>query len=107
MRTDPGYARQQVFQRDQGICAKCRKDVFADEFHGNGSVRKRRARGSGDLWQADHIKPVVEGGGECGLDNLRTLCTACHKAETKGLAGRSKARRAALRTLPLLDYIAI
>jgi 5-methylcytosine-specific restriction protein A len=40
------------------------------------------------LWEADHILPVVEGGGGCGLDNLRTLCRACHHRETKALAGR-------------------
>jgi 5-methylcytosine-specific restriction protein A len=40
------------------------------------------------LWEADHIVPVVEGGGGCGLENLRTLCRACHHKETKALAGR-------------------
>lgn len=30
-------------------------------------------------WEADHIVPVKEGGGACGLDNLRTLCVPCHK----------------------------
>jgi len=45
------------------------------------------------LWQADHIVPVVEGGGGCGLDNLRTLCTRCHKTATAGLAKR-RSRRA-------------
>lgn len=39
-------------------------------------------------WQADHITPVVEGGGLCGLDGYRTLCMACHKVETKALAAR-------------------
>ncbi len=42
----------------------------------------------GELWQVDHILPVVEGGGGCGLSNLRTLCTGCHKKETKALAAR-------------------
>ena len=37
----------------------------------------------GGLWDADHIIPVVKGGGQCGLDNLRTLCIKCHKNETK------------------------
>ena len=32
----------------------------------------------GDFWQADHILPVSEGGGGCGLENLRTLCVPCH-----------------------------
>lgn len=41
---------------------------------------------AGDFWQADHINPVCEGGGECDLDNYRTLCTICHEKETKKLA---------------------
>jgi 5-methylcytosine-specific restriction endonuclease McrA len=45
------------------------------------------------LWQADHIVPVSEGGGECGLDNIRTLCWKCHRAETAKLAERARLRR--------------
>lgn len=40
------------------------------------------------LWDADHIIPVAEGGGGCGLDNYRTLCRRCHKNETAALAAR-------------------
>ena len=40
------------------------------------------------LWEMDHILPVSEGGGACGLDNLRTLCWACHAKETAKLAAR-------------------
>lgn len=40
------------------------------------------------LWEADHIVPVIEGGGECGLAGLRTLCTACHLRETRALRRR-------------------
>lgn len=36
-------------------------------------------------WEADHIVPVVKGGGTCGLNNLRTLCRDCHVAETAKL----------------------
>lgn len=39
-------------------------------------------------WQADHTVPVVEGGGLCGLEGLRSLCVPCHKQMTKELAGR-------------------
>lgn len=49
----------------------------------------------GHLWEADHIVPVVEGGGECGLENYRTLCLACHRTATKELAGRRAASRRA------------
>jgi 5-methylcytosine-specific restriction endonuclease McrA len=38
-------------------------------------------------WEADHIVPVVEGGGN-ELANLRTLCTPCHRDATRTLAGR-------------------
>ncbi len=40
------------------------------------------------LWDVDHIIPVSEGGGGCGLANLRTLCWRCHQNETTALAGR-------------------
>jgi 5-methylcytosine-specific restriction enzyme A len=45
------------------------------------------------IWDADHITPVVEGGGECGLEGYRTLCCKCHKEETKELAGRRAKKR--------------
>mmetsp|Transcript_28592 Transcript_28592/g.42267 ORF Transcript_28592/g.42267 Transcript_28592/m.42267 type:complete len:137 (-) Transcript_28592:1140-1550(-) len=43
-----------------------------------------------DFWQADHILAVAEGGGDAGLDNLRTLCSPCHQVETERLRGRLK-----------------
>ena len=47
----------------------------------------------GHTWEADHIIPVIEGGGECGLENYRTLCLPCHKKETAALAKRRAQRR--------------
>jgi len=89
IRTSPSHARFRVWQRDKGVCASCGVDTVAQAApHGNGSPRKNCARNTGDLWQMDHVVPVIEGGGECGLDNLRTLCIACHKAETAALAKR-------------------
>lgn len=39
------------------------------------------------LWEANHIVPVVHGGGgSCGMENLETLCRACHHRETAHLA---------------------
>ncbi|MEW5314172.1 MAG: hypothetical protein WDW38_005687 [Sanguina aurantia] len=37
----------------------------------------------GSVWQADHIVAVYQGGGMCDLDNMRTLCTACHAEVTR------------------------
>ena len=88
IRTDPGYLRCEVYTRDRGICVKC--GVNSVEH----STTPWRA---GHLWQADHIIPVVEGGGECDLTNIQTLCTACHKGATaelrKRLALRAKNKK--------------
>lgn len=93
IKTSGVAVRIALLKRDNGICAGCGKDVF------EGSSMPRKARGSGHLWQADHIIPVVEGGGACGLNNYRTLCTACHKSETAALRARM-AGRTAPRALP-------
>ena len=45
------------------------------------------------LWQADHVVSVAEGGGACGLENLRTLCAWCHPRETGALRRRLNAAR--------------
>ena len=55
-------------------------------------------------WDCDHIIPVVEGGGQCGLDNYRTLCHPCHKAETAALARRRAEARQEAAQLPLFDF---
>jgi 5-methylcytosine-specific restriction protein A len=98
LRTDPGYLREQVFERDRGICALCRIDTraaYIDLKRSRGTHRlrilahwnlKRISRKT--LWDADHIVPVVEGGGECDLANLRTLCLICHRRETLALRAR-------------------
>ena len=36
----------------------------------------------------------MRGGGQCGLNNYRTLCVPCHKATTKKLAGERAVERA-------------
>ncbi len=45
------------------------------------------------LWEAHHVVPVVEGGGECGLDGLVTLCVRCHREETAAMAARRAEER--------------
>lgn len=44
-------------------------------------------------WEADHIVPVAEGGGQCGPENYRTLCCRCHAEETQNLRARLAAKR--------------
>lgn len=49
------------------------------------------------LWEADHINPVENGGGACGMDNMQTLCIPCHYRKNARQAGeRAAARRASL-----------
>ena len=98
LRSDPGYLREKVLERDRGICAVCGLDCLAEW------LRLKRLRGAArhkaflewglshrfrrSLWDADHVLPVVEGGGECDLSNLRTLCLKCHRVETAELRRR-------------------
>jgi len=60
-------------------------------------LTSRRGRPmAGSLWQMDHIMAVSQGGGRCGLDNLRTLCSPCHAKVTKTQSvDRNRKRRAA------------
>jgi 5-methylcytosine-specific restriction endonuclease McrA len=97
-----------VLKRDRGVCKSCRIDTLVA-----GGILKR-SRGptrqrllnywdlpsytGRSLWEADHITPVVEGGGECDLSNLRTLCLRCHRMATLGL----RLRRAEARQLARL-----
>ena len=95
LRTDPGYLRERVFARDRGACAGCGLDCMAQWHHIRrlrGAAKLRaladwgvQPRSRQSLWDADHIVPVVEGGGECDLENLRTLCLKCHRKVTAEL----------------------
>lgn len=108
LRSQPAYLREQVFRRDCGICAACNTDTIAAARRlrfSRGAGRqallahwglKRRTRKS--LWDADHIVPVAEGGGECDLDNLRTLCLRCHRVATLALRARRLAANRAKRS---------
>ena len=93
LRTSPGYLREQVFARDRGVCAVCGTDTEAlrkDKRKLDWRARREFERewgGRRNLWDADHIVPVVEGG-ECDLSNMRTLCLRCHRAATAELLRR-------------------
>jgi len=94
LRTDPGYLREQVFARDRGVCAQCGLDTEALrrqkrklDYRSRRQFEKEWGRRR-LLWDADHIVPVVEGGGECDLANMRTLCLKCHQGVTRALRTR-------------------
>jgi len=83
IRTNPGFARNLVWNRDHGICAVCQAKCL------------KKCIAGGVRWHADHIVPVVEGGADLGLDNLRTLCEPCHKQVTAELRKRLAEQRKA------------
>jgi 5-methylcytosine-specific restriction endonuclease McrA len=103
LRTNPGYLREQVFERDRGVCALCRIDCVAElrRLKRLRADRRRAAwaawglkpRDRVSLWDADHILAVVEGGGECDLSNIRTLCIRCHRTVTEELQARLRSRK--------------
>lgn len=101
LRSNGNYLRQQVYLRDRGICAICKLDTkkLATQLtlldindpqreilltqHNIHKKRKIKLRkNGGGLWDADHILAVKDGGGQCGLKNIRTLCIKCHKLKT-------------------------
>ncbi|MBV8208146.1 MAG: HNH endonuclease [Acidobacteria bacterium] len=98
MRTSPAYVREQVFRRDRGVCALCGEDTMARSRSLRKlpwRARRRRCQELGipylrlrSPWDADHIVPVCEGGGQCSLENFRTLCIPCHQRVTGELRVR-------------------
>ena len=120
-KTSPSHMRFAIHKRDKGVCALCGLDTDAlkreydairktdkSGYHWNdleaaAAFREKHGiphgRSSSDWWDADHIVPVVEGGGECDLSNFRTLCIPCHKKVTRELHGRRAAKNREARIL--------
>jgi 5-methylcytosine-specific restriction protein A len=98
LRTNPGYLRDRVLERDRGICAECGADTIAlrrDLRKLDYAARRRFLKEWGlkegsrkSLWDADHVLAVAEGGGQCDLSNMRTLCLLCHRRATAALRTR-------------------
>jgi hypothetical protein len=84
--------------RDGGVCAQCgidtvalRRDMRRLDFAARRKFLKEWGLREGSrksLWDADHIVPVAEGGGQCDLANMRTLCLKCHRDATAALRVR-------------------
>lgn len=77
--SDPGWARKEIWKRDKGRCALCGVQCQSIHYSPDNHLLPK--------WEMDHRIPLVEGG-ENAETNLRTLCTDCHKGETKQLRGR-------------------
>ena len=107
IRTQPEFAAERVHTRDKGVCTACARDC--DALYRKIRVTKwaRRKQRMAELglpayllrrkryWEVDHIQAVVEGGGSCGLENLRTLCWECHRQVTRELQVKRGKIRAA------------
>uniref|UniRef100_A0A7S3AJJ9 HNH domain-containing protein n=1 Tax=Haptolina ericina TaxID=156174 RepID=A0A7S3AJJ9_9EUKA len=95
--------RALLFERERGVCRACTTDCHSIYLRLRpldarrrrrllrsylpGLTTRRRERivrycFEGDLWQADHMLAVQNGGGESGIDNLQTLCVPCHLKKT-------------------------
>ncbi|CAL5083901.1 unnamed protein product [Urochloa decumbens] len=106
LRTSGSALRQALFQIERGKCSQCKLDCcklvkhikplpmekreeYIRKAAPNIASRKKlldklvREPIDGNAWHADHIIPVYKGGGECKLENMRTLCVACHYEVTK------------------------
>jgi len=111
--TSPSFARHKVALRDKGVCSECGCDTaklkrilklaggrshdsagrYALSWMEVNDLKAAMGFTTTHYWEMDHIQAVIEGGGLCGLDNLRTLCIPCHHEETRQLARRRAAER--------------
>lgn len=117
LRSSAQYVRQCLKKRDKGVCGKCGLDTYAltrglrqplkgetaDEWRDR-VARTRIQHNIPEhrltLWDADHVIPVAEGGGQCGLENYVTLCYWCHQSKTKEQAARRAEVRAKKKPKP-------
>ncbi|CAM8971617.1 unnamed protein product [Rhodiola kirilowii] len=101
VRTSNRSLRQELFHLEHGVCTSCELDChnlvkrlkplsltrrreYVEQHAPKVASQKKllekliKDPNEGHAWHADHIIPVYRGGGECQLDNMRTLCVACH-----------------------------
>lgn len=91
-RYDPYWVKHAIIARDRHICQLCGLDIHAAHLAWRNA---RPAGGVGEMFVAqfsawrkarpkeeyDHIVPFSEGG-KTVVENMRTLCGACHKKRT-------------------------
>ncbi|KAF2312835.1 hypothetical protein GH714_040885 [Hevea brasiliensis] len=117
VRTSSRSLRQELFQIEHGVCMNCQLDChqlvktikplslerrreYIEKVAPNVASRKKLIDKlvnnpyEGNAWHADHIIPVYRGGGECRLENMRTLCVACHYDVTAAQRAERRVTRA-------------
>ncbi|KAM7269724.1 hypothetical protein ACFE04_025221 [Oxalis oulophora] len=123
LRTSKRFLRQELFQIEHGVCTTCKLDCHKLVKHLKPLSKEKREKYiekvapkvagrktlldklvndpiEGNAWHADHIVAVYQGGGECRLENMRTLCVACHADVTAAQqAERRKTRTEAKKQL--------
>ncbi|KAF7806233.1 DNA annealing helicase and endonuclease ZRANB3 [Senna tora] len=117
---------KELFEIEHGVCSNCHLDChklvehikplslarrreYVEKVAPKVAMRKNMLEKlvndptEGNAWHADHIVPVYQGGGECRLENMRTLCVACHYDVTSAqCAERRKERAKAKKQLKLV-----
>ncbi|KAL9227343.1 hypothetical protein vseg_003040 [Gypsophila vaccaria] len=100
-RTSGSFLRKELFEVEHGICTSCNLDCHKLVQYLKPLSKENREKyiereaprlikyktlhdklvrepTEGNAWHADHKVAVFLGGGECKVENLRTLCVACH-----------------------------
>ncbi|OWM65249.1 hypothetical protein CDL15_Pgr008839 [Punica granatum] len=116
LRTNRRFIRQELFQIEHGVCTNCQLDCHklvkclkplsmerrreyikmeAPQLAHRKKLLEKLVNNpnEGNAWHADHILPVYRGGGECLLENMRTLCVACHYDVTAAQCAERRTER--------------
>ena len=76
-RSIPIKRRVQIFLAQEGLCFVCKKQMRPGQ------------------WEVDHRQALIHGGDDAA-DNLKALCSDCHKAKTaKDVKAKAKVARLA------------
>lgn len=78
----PHHLRKAARTRDGNQCVKC---------------------GSAERLEVDHVLNIAHGGTH-DLDNLQTLCAACHREKSQEEARQARAVKRARRRLPVAPH---
>ncbi|GAB2270052.1 hypothetical protein Dimus_004966 [Dionaea muscipula] len=121
-RTSNRFLRQELFEIERGICKVCKLDCHKLVKHLTPLSNANREQyvkkvapnlakhkklldklvsdpTEGNAWHADHLIPVYQGGGECKVENMRTLCVACHADVTAAQCAERRLARKQLKNI--------